>query len=249
MWGIGGRYAARLKKMGIATAYDFASRSLEWVNAEFNINMQRTWRELNGEDCVPDEVSAPKKSICVSRSFPKLMGDLNTLETYVSNYAARCSEKLRRQNSLAAVVGVFLSTNPFREDLDQYTNFADTRLLTPSNASITIVQRAAECLHKIYKDGFLYKRAGVVVMSMEGCGGVQTNFLDYDAERFEKLKNLDKAIDRINKIEGTETVIIASQQYRTKDSQGKSILFADAIKHDFKSPNYTTRWSDIIELT
>lgn len=104
-----------------------------------------------------------------------------------------------------------------------------------------------EGLEKIYRPGYQYKRAGVVMMSIDS-GGVQTNFLDYDAERFEKLKNLDKAIDRINKTEGSETVIIASQQYRKRGGDGKSVGFADAIRHDFKSPNYTTRWSDIIEL-
>jgi len=249
VWGIGRRYAARLKAMGLASAYDFASRSREWVNANFNINMQRTWRELGGDDCVPDDLPAKKQSICVSRSFPGMIGDFDTLSTYVANYAARCAEKLRRQQSLAAAVGVFLATNPFREDLAQYSNFTDLQLLTPSNSGVTLVQKATEALRKLYREGYQYKRAGVIVMSVEGSGGVQTNFLDYDAERYEKLKNLDKAIDKINKVQGGETVVIASQQYRVKSSDGKAIGFADAIRHDHKSPNYTTRWSDIIQLT
>ena len=248
VWGIGRRYAARLQGMGILTAYDLAERSREWVNASFNINMQRTWRELNGEDCIPDEVPAKKKSICVSRSFPGMIDDLDILKTYVANYAARCAEKLRRQNSLAAVVGVFLHTNFFREDLAQYSNFAETRLLTPSNAGITVVQKALECLEEVYRIGYRYKKAGVIVMTVDGCHGVQTDLMDFDAERFEKLKRLDKAIDRINRMEGCETVVIATQQYRKRNSDGKTIGFADAIKHDYRSPNYTTRWSDIIEL-
>ena len=249
VWGIGRQYAAKMAKLGVSTAYDLATHSREWVNAEFNnINVQRTWRELNGEDCIPDEVPAKKKSICVSRSFPGMISDLDLLKTYVSNYAARCSQKLRAQNSLAAAVGVFLQTNFFREDLSQYSNFTDTRLLTPSNSSLVVVGKALECLKKIYRTGFQYKKAGVVVISIDGTDGFQTDLLDYDAERYEKLRNLDKAVDRINKTEGAETVIIASQQYRQKYSSGKTIGFADAIKHDYKSPNYTTRWSDIIEL-
>ena len=70
----------------------------------------------------------------------------------------------------------------------------------------------------------------------------------YYAERFEKLKSLDKVIDRINKVNGTETVILAAQQYRQKHEQGKADVFANAIKHDFRSKNPTTRWSDIIRL-
>lgn len=249
VWGIGRRYAARLDNMGIKTAWDFAESSREWINATFNnVVVLRTWRELNGEDCVPNDEPAKKKSICVSRSFPGMIGDIEQLKTYIANYAARCSEKLRRQNTVASVVGVFLSTNPFREDLGQYNNFAEVNLLTPSNSSITVVKKAMEALEKIYRPGFQYKKAGVIVLSIESGGGIQTNLLDFDAERFEKMKRLDKVLDRLNKVNGSETLILGSQQFRGKDSRGKATQFADAIKHEFKSPNYTTRWSDIIEL-
>ena len=77
--------------------------------------------------------------------------------------------------------------------------------------------------------------------------GIQTNFVDYDAERHEKMKKLDEALDRLNREYGTETVVLASQQYTKKE--GKADVFADAIRHDFKSPCYTTRWSDIPEAT
>ena len=247
VWGIGRRYAHKLAGMGIRTAFDLADCSAEWIDAGFNINVKRTWRELNGEDCVPDEAAANKKSICVSRSFPGMVSDLETIRTYVSNYATRCAEKLRKQGTMAASVGVFLSTNFFREELSQYSNFAELRLLTPTNASVTVVKKATECLEKVFKPGFQYKKAGVLVVSVEG-GGVQTNLLDYNAEHYEKLRLLDKVVDNINKTEGAETVILASQQYRQKGADGKRIGFADAIRHQFRSPNYTTRWSDIIEL-
>lgn len=249
VWGIGRRYAARMDQMGIHTAFDFASNSPEWVTAAFrNIVVMRTWKELNGIDCVPNDEPAKKKSICVSRSFPGMIDNLELLKTYVANYAARCSEKLRKQHTLASVVGVFLSTNPFRQDLSQYSNFGEITLLTPTSNSIDIVQKASECLTKLYRPGYQYKRAGVVVISMDGSGGIQTNLFDFDAERFQKLKSLDAAVDRINKIGGSETVIIGAQQFPGKDSKGKAQQFADAIKHDYRSPNYTTRWSDIIEL-
>ena len=249
VWGIGRRYAARIEAMGIHTAFDFAERSRNWINATFNkVVVLRTWRELNGEDCVPNDEPAKKKSICVSRSFPGMISDIDQLRSYVANYATRCSEKLRKQNSLASVVGVFLSTNPFREDLGQYSNFAEVSLLTPTNSSIVILKMAIEALEKIYRIGFQYKKAGVVVMSIENGGAIQTNFLDFDAERFEKLKKLDSVLDRLNKVNGSETVILGTQQFKGKDGSGKATQFADAIKHEFKSPNYTTRWSDIIKL-
>ena len=179
VWGIGRRYAARLQSYGVNTAYDFAAHHGDWVRQTFNnIVIQRTWRELNGEDCVPNEEMAKKKSICTSRSFNGMISDYETLRTQVANYAARCSEKLRQQNTVASIVGVFLNTNAFREE----------------------------------------------------------------------MRRLDEVVDRINRMHGSETIVLGSQQYTKKDGKGKADVFANAIKHDFKSKNPTTRWADIVKI-
>ena len=249
VWGIGRRYAAKLESLGIHTAYDFASMSKEALNATFNnIVIYRTWAELNGIDCVPNEAMAKKKSICTSRSFNGMISDLETIEIHVANYAARCAEKLRQQNTVASIVGVFLNTNYFRDDLPQYWQFKEINLPTPTNSTTTIVKAAHGVLGDIFKEGYQYKKAGVIVMGIAATSPIQLNLFDINAERFEKLKSLDKVIDRINKLNGTETVILAAQQYRQKNEQGKSEVFANAIKHDFRSKNPTTRWSDIIRL-
>ena len=249
VWGIGRRYAARLEALGVKTAYDFAEHNQTWVKATFNnIVIERTWRELNGEDCVPNEEMAKKKSICTSRSFNGMITDLDGLRTHVSNYAARCAEKLRQQGTVASIVGVFLNTNAFREDLPQYWNFQEMRLVTPSSSTITIVKAANEVLQKLYRQGYHYKRAGVIVMGIGPTSPIQQDLFDINAEQFEKMKRLDAVIDRINKVNGTETIVLGSQQYTQKDGKGKANVFANAIKHDFKSKNPTTRWSDIIIL-
>ena len=249
VWGIGRRYAARLEALGVKTAYDFAEHNQTWVKATFNnIVIERTWRELNGEDCVPNEEMAKKKSICTSRSFNGLITDLDGLRTHVSNYAARCAEKLRQQGTVASIVGVFLNTNAFREDLPQYWNFQEMRLVTPSSSTITIVKAANEVLQKLYRQGYHYKKAGVIVMGIGPNSPIQQDLFDINAEQFEKMKRLDAVIDRINKVNGTETIVLGSQQYTQKDGKGKANFFANAIKHDFKSKNPTTRWSDIIIL-
>ena len=249
VWGIGRRYAARLQALGCATAYDFASHHKDWVRQVFNnINIVRTWQELNGEDCVPNEELAKKKSICTSRSFNGMVSDFETLRTHVANYASRCAEKLRRQDTVATIVGVFVNTNVFREDLAQYWNFQETRLLTPSNSTTIIVRAATDVLRSIFKPGFQYKKAGVVVMGIAPNSPIQQDFFDIDAEQIQKLKRLDAAIDRINKINGSETVVIGSQQYTPKGGKGKAPVFASAMKQEFKSKNPTTRWSDIITL-
>ena len=249
VWGIGRRYAARLEALGVKTAYDFAEHNQTWVKATFNnIVIERTWRELNGEDCVPNEEMAKKKSICTSRSFNGMITDLDGLRTHVSNYAARCAEKLRQQGTVASIVGVFLNTNAFREDLPQYWNFQEMRLVTPSSSTITIVKAANEVLQKLYRQGYHYKKAGVIVMGIGPNSPIQQDLFDINAEQFEKMKRLDAVIDRINKVNGTETIVLGSQQYTQKDGKGKAEVFANAIKHDFKSKNPTTRWSDIIIL-
>ena len=274
VWGIGRRYAAKLQAMGIKTAYDFAQMHGTWVRATFNnIVIYRTWQELNGIDCIPNEEMAKKKSICTSRSFNGMVTDFDTLRTHVSNYAVRCAEKLRAQNTVASIVGVFVNTNPFREDLPQYWNFQEARFIVPTNSTIEIVKAATEVLEHIFVKGYHYKKAGVIVMGVVPDSPVQQDLFASNPEQAKKLKRLDEAIDRINKINGTETIVLGSQQYTKPNEMGKAAIkreengacsssserkqarpkvkaevFANAIKHDYRSKNPTTRWSDIIEL-
>ena len=249
VWGIGRRYAAKLKTMGIQTAWDFARQKPEWIRYHFhNVVILRTWRELNGEDCVPEEEMAKKKSICTSRSFSGMVSELADLRTHISNYAAHCAEKLRQEGSVASSVSVFIRTNPFREDLPQYENFIEYPLYTATNSTITISKACTEALEKIYRPGFQYKKAGVIVMQTSPEDAIQTTLFDIGTEQFDKLKKLDRVLDKINKVNGTETVVLGSQQYSLKSGKGKAEVFANVIKHEFRSPNPTTRWNDIIRL-
>ena len=249
VWGIGRRYAAKLQAQGVNTAYDFAQHHKDWVRLTFNnINIVRTWQELNGEDVVPNEELAKKKSICTSRSFNGMISDFDTLRTHVSNYAARCAEKLRHQKTVASIVGVFLHTNMFREDLPQYWNFQESRLITPTSSTIPLVGAACEVLKGIYRKGYQYKKAGVIMMGIGPDSPIQQDLFDTNAETIQKMRRLDEVVDRINRLHGSETIVIGSQQYTKKDGKGKADVFANAIKHDFRSKYTTTRWSDIIKL-
>ena len=249
VWGIGRRYSEKLHSLGVQTAYDFAIHHQGWVRQTFNnINIMRTWQELNGEDVVPNEELAKKKSICTSRSFNGMINDKDTLRTHIANYASRCAEKLRKQNTVASIVGIFVSSNPFREDLLQYWKYQETRLITPTSSTIPIVQAAGALLDKIFIQGVQYKRGGVIVMGISPNSPIQQDLFDVNAEQIEKMNKLDKVIDRINRCYGSETIVIGSQQYTQKNGKGKADVFANAIKHDFKSKNPTTRWSDIIKL-
>lgn len=247
VWGIGRKYAAKLWGLGVKTAYDFAERPEEWVRAVFrNVVVYRTWAELNGHDCVPNEEFAKKKSICTSRSFNGMVCDVETLGTHVANFAARCAEKLRAQQTVASTVGVFLQTNAFREDLPQYWNFAEERLLTPTNATLSVVQAAKAALRQIFRPGFHYKKAGVIVLNVTPDNPIQFDLFEMTPERYSRLRALDEALDRVNRLYGSETLVVGAQQYTVQG--GKAAVFADAVKHDFKSPNPTTRWCDVLKL-
>ena len=106
----------------------------------------------------------------------------------------------------------------------------------------------AEVLDKIFIQGVQYKRGGVIVMGISPNSPIQQDLFDVNAEQIEKFKRLDAVVDRINKLNGSETIVIGAQQYTKKDGKGNADVFANAIKHDFKSKNPTTRWSDIIKL-
>ena len=249
VWGIGRRYAEKLHSLGCKTAYDFAIHHKDWVRVTFNnINIVRTWQELNGEDVVPNEELAKKKSICTSRSFNGMISDKDTLRTHIANYASRCAEKLRKQNTVASIVGVFVSSNPFREDLLQYWKYDEKRLITPTSSTIPIAKAAAEVLDKIFIQGVQYKRGGVIVLGISPNSPIQQDLFDVNAEQIEKFNRLDKVIDRINRCYGSETIVIGSQQYTQKNGKGKAEVFANAIKQKKKKKNPTTRWSDIIKL-
>ena len=249
VWGIGRRYAAKLQALGVHTAYDFACHHKDWVRQTFNnINIIRTWQELNGEDVIPNEELTKKKSICTSRSFNGMIGDYSNLRTHVSNYAARCAEKLRQQKTVASIVGVFLHTNMFREDLPQYWNFQESRLITPTSSTIPLVEAACDVLKTIFRQGYQYKKAGVIVMGIGPDSPIQQDLFDVNAETIQKMRRLDEVVDRINRMHGSETIVIGAQQYTKKNGAGRADVFANAIKHDFRSPNPTTRWSDIIKL-
>ena len=150
--------------------------------------------------------------------------------------------------SVAGIVGVFLHTNAFREDLPQYWNFQEQRLLTPTNATITIVKTATEVLRQLYRQGYHYKKAGVIVMAISPQSPVQQDLFDIQAEQFQKMRRLDAVIDRINRVHGSETIVLGSQQYTRPNGKGRAEVFANAIKHDHRSKNPTTRWKDIIKL-
>lgn len=237
IWGIGRKTASKLKANNILTAYDFIQLSQSWVRKNLTIVGERIWLELNGEPSIDLELSTPdKKQICTSRSFGKFVTELEQLKESVAYYASICAEKLRKQKSSAVALVVFIHTNNFRTDLPQYFNSKSVDFLVPTDSTIEITDYALNALESIYREGYQYKKAGVIISEITSNKGIQTNMFD-DVDR-EKHKRLMKVIDKLNKGFNSNVLNLAIQ--------GQSKEWN--LKRELLTPCYTTKLSDVIKL-
>ncbi|MCM1377713.1 MAG: Y-family DNA polymerase [Clostridium sp.] len=242
VWGIGRRISRRLCLDGILTAADFAAKPRLWCKANFHIPGERTWLELNGTPAINlDDFYSPKKSIMTSRSFPNMITELQDLTTHVANFASRCAVKLRRQNSACSMLTVFIASNAFRPDLDQFSNSGFYVFPTPVCSTQEIAKAACGVLKAIFRPGVFYKRAGVMISEFSAANAVQPDIFWFDPKLSRKFRSVSEAIDEINTRLGADTVILASQQYPGVDANGKHPKFTDAIRRQLISPDYSIR--------
>ena len=242
VWGIGRRIARKLHGIGVHTAYDFTQRSRTWIKAKFHVPGERTWLELRGFDVIGiDEMGAKtKQSIVTSRSFPEMISDMDELTSHVANYASRCAMKLRRQNTVCRMVTVFLQSNFFRDDLEQYSKSASFFFHTPTNTTPEIVEAALRTMEMVFREGIKYKRGGVMVSEISSAKAIQPDLFEFDASLSRKYRSISEAIDEINLRLGADTIMLASQQYSKRDESGKNVKFTHAIKRALLSTDYST---------
>lgn len=238
VWGIGRKLNKKLREYGIFTAGDFARLPFERVKRLVNITGERTWRELNGEPCIDMETIAPeKKQICTSRSFSKALTDIDSLANAVSSFTSIASRKLREQRSCAVSISVFIHTNAYRTDLEQYFKSTHIKLDEPTNDTLTLTSTAINALKSIYRKGYAYKKAGVIITEVVDAGQVQPGLFVPPEERA-KRRRLMRVIDSINySTTATDMVHTASFDPEMK-----------LARKDLMSGHYTTRLSDIITI-
>lgn len=165
VWGLGDGLDKRLNAKGIFTAWDFVTK-IDQKEAKklYSIELERTWLELNGISCYPITQEPPdKKTISTTRSFPKMIRERESLRQAVATYAAVCASNLRKQNSYAVSMKVFLRTNKHRKDLPQYKPSREIILPVSSNSTLTLVEYALKCVDDMYLEGFDFKKAGVEI--------------------------------------------------------------------------------------
>ena len=238
VWGIGRRSAPKLKAMGINTAYDYTQLSENFVRSMSGITGVRTWKELQGIACIEFEDGfEAKQSICVSRSFSSEIYDNVELQEQITNFASTMAEKLRKQRSVACEMVVFAYTNRFKDTEPQAYSSGLVTFATPTADQRTIVAQAVAALHKEFKRGYGYKKAGVVVTKIVAEGEVMRSLFE-DTASLERERRITSALDAINSTYGKGTIRLAVQ------GSGKI-----KTSSDNQSPHYTTRWSDIPKVS
>lgn len=239
VWGIGRRVAPRLLAMGLTTAFDYVSMPQDWVYKNLGLGGLRVWNELNGKESVEEERDEARQSICTSRSFAETITDIQELSARVSDFAAKCAEKLRQDGTAAYCINTFLYTNRFREDKPQDFPDATIRLDMPASSTQEVVSAALKALKLIWKPGFEYKKAGVVVFDIVNRDERQLTLFETDSAKKEKQDVLSQVMDNVNVSSGQNLLRVATQ---------RPGHYADGIRREHASRLFSTDWDSIIEI-
>ena len=236
VWGIGRRLASSLKSKGIKTAGDFVKMPPSLIRSQYSVTLERTQRELMGHDCqITNPVTIAHKTIMTSRTFGKIITNGSEIADAVVDFAEKTAHQLRNEGSVAGSIMTYIRGDHFRKDLPFYSNSCQLKLATPSNDTVTIVRYALDALNNIWRDGFGYRKAGVMAMDVQHGGGIQLNVFDpYDHA---KLHRLMTSIDSINNMYGSRSIKLAPSFKRGEwapnqnhfNAQSKALYFYSSM--------------------
>ena len=239
IWGVGRKLAPKLQALGFNTVLDLKCANPERLRQQFSVVMEKTIRELNGTVCIElEEISPAKQQIVRSRSFGYAVSDYNSLAESITLYMSSAAERLRRQQSFAGSVYVYIRTSPFKPDQPSYSNGLTIPLPNATDDTRLLVNFALWGLKQIYKPNYNYAKAGVMLGEIVSIEGVQTDLFS-QMQATPKSSALMSAMDSINRKMGKESIKLASEGFTRpwKMKQGN------------KSPSYTTRWEDNIFIS
>ncbi len=239
IWGIGSRYAEKLHAARYHTALDLKNAPDAWIrqNLGGKVGMATAW-ELRGISCIPLElVRKDKQQIISSKSFSVPVEKKRHLMEALTAYASRAAEKLRAQNGLASGVMVTIATNYFKETAPQYSNAAFIRLSVGTSNTMEIVAAAEKLLDEIYREGFQYKRAGIMLTEIISEKDAAPELFSPGATANEKSTKLMKEMDEINRTK-RGTLKLGSEGIYQPWKMKRSLL----------SRRYTTNWDEILTV-
>ena len=236
VWGIGRRIGAQLEEAGVKTVLDAARMPPSVARTRWSVILERTIRELQGQSCIDLQVAPPaKKEIACTRSFGNKITDLPDLIQAVTEFACRAGEKLRQQDGKAGQILVFIHTSPFGPG-PQYSKSATIPMVRPTADSRLLTQAAVHGLRAIYRPGYLYAKAGVILLDLieSGVDQGELNFGSNDPRRIQLMATLDAINDKLGK--GVVRLGSAGTQTEIRTWE---------MRQERKTPQYTTSWSDI----
>ncbi|MEK9917860.1 MAG: Y-family DNA polymerase [Pelagibacteraceae bacterium] len=208
VWGVGRQLTKFFIKNNILTAFDLKNVSNTWIKKSTNVLSAKTVMELRGVPCIdllPH--SEKRKSCCVSRSFGKKVSNLEELKEAITAHSLNATEKIRTDEQITRSITVFIRTSPFNKDKRYYSNSHTIELPIDTNNSLEIVKYALEALDKIYKPGYLYQKAGIILSKLKDADKFERNLLTPIIEK--DLKKLMNAIDLTNTKYGRYSISLA----------------------------------------
>ena len=214
VWGVGRQLTKFYQKNGIYNAKQLKNKSNTWIKKSSNVLGSRTAMELRGMSCISLETTTAKRKSCVvSRSFGKRIETFQELKEAVTNYCLNASEKIRSESLVTKAITVFIRTSPFQRNLGYYSNTKTIDFPIATNNSIEIVKTAVSVLEKIFKNGYQYQKAGVMLTGLRNDDGRKNLF---SSENDEKINNLMRSIDNTNYRYGRSTLSLASAGVQKK---------------------------------
>ena len=208
VWGVGRQITKFYHKNGIYNAKQLKNKSNTWIKKSSNVLSSRTAMELRGISCIDLEVSSSKRKSCVvSRSFGKKVENFQELREAIAGYSLNASEKIRSESLVTKSITVFVRTSPFQNRYGFYSNSKTIDFPIATNNSIEIVKSALNALEAIFKNGYRYQKAGVMLSRLSEFTNNKNLF---SSEKDEKINSLMKSIDSTNYRYGRSTLSLAS---------------------------------------
>lgn len=237
VWGIGHRLSSFLHRQNVHTAGEFKDTDDGWIKKNLSIVGLRMAWELRGISCLSmEEAPQPKKSITCSRSFSKSVISIEELFEAISTFVSRAAEKLREQDSLVSYLDVFVTTNKHHES-PYYANQVQLIFPQPTNYTPQLIHFAKEGIKSIFREGLLYKKAGVTLGGLVPQASYQMDLFGGNALQ-KKEDSLMKLMDQLNQQYGRKVIKIAAE----------GIQQPWKTRRDICTPHYTTNWDSLLTI-
>ena len=208
IWGVGKQLTKFYHQSGIYNAKQLKNVSNTWIKKSSNVLSSRTAMELRDIPCIDLEATSSKRKSCVvSRSFGQRVENFQELKEAIASYSLNASEKIRSESLVTKSITVFIRTSPFQSRFGYYSNSKTIDFPIATNNSIEIVKAAISSLETIFKNGYRYQKAGVMLSRLSDSVDGKNLF---SSEKDKKINCLMKSIDNTNHRYGRSTLSLAS---------------------------------------